>query len=55
MVMGDFDSGLDSQVDFLLWDVILVDGEDGMGVEVSNGGYVVENRRGMVVVVVVEE
>ena len=47
MVVGD----LDSQVDFLLWEVILADGEDGMRVDGSKGGFVVENRRGMVVVV----
>ena len=33
VVVGDLDSSLVSQVGFLLWDVILADGEDGMRVE----------------------
>ena len=51
MVVGDLDSGLESHVDFMLWDVILAYEEDGMGVEGSKGDCVVENKRGMVVVV----
>ena len=50
MVVGDMDFGFDSQANFLLWDVILVDGEDKIGVEGSQGGCVVESKRRMVVV-----
>ena len=50
MVVGDLDSGLDSHVDFLLWDVILADREDGMGVGGSKGGCVVKNRKDIMVV-----
>ena len=50
MVVGDLDSDLGSQANFLLWDVILVNGEDEVGVEGSKGNCVIESRRGMVVV-----
>ena len=50
MAVGDLDSGLGSQGDFLLWDVILADGEDRVEVEESKESCVVESRRGIVVV-----
>ena len=51
MVVGDLDSDLDTQVDFLLCDVILAEGKDEMGVKGSKECCVVENKRGMVVLV----
>ena len=42
MVVGDLDSDFGSQANFLLWDVILADGEDGVGVDGSKGGCVAE-------------